>query len=131
MAIDYHHAWPLAQDRTEDIRKVLEELWLSQDLNRIRYPMINKYMIIGDRVEETRKVTVHTFTVGDVEDPDLYAAEPLIAWEKSPEGQWVMKHAIEVPEWHRIADPATMGYRYAIVATLTGPRLTEWLLRFK
>ena len=89
-----------------------------------------QYMRQGDRVEETRTIVVHSFTVGDVEDPDLYAATPLIDWEKSEQGQWIMENAIEIPSWHRLADPVSMGYRYQIRATLMGSKLTEWLLKY-
>jgi len=51
-----------------------------------------KYMQISDRVEEVRTIVVHEFLMGDVEDPDLYAADPLIKWEQSEIGQWVMKN---------------------------------------
>ena len=81
-------------------------------------------------VRETRTIVVYEFPMGDVEDPDLYAADPLIKWEKSEQGQWVMNNAVETPSWHRMADPALMGYRYQIRATLTGAALTEWLLRY-
>ena len=89
-----------------------------------------KYMRQGDRVEEVRTIVVHEFAMGDVEDPDLYAAQPLIEWEKSERGQWVMANAVETPSWHRMADVAMMGYKYQIRAKLTGPALTEWLLRY-
>ena len=89
-----------------------------------------KYMRQGDRVEEVKDIVVHEFLMGDVEDPDLYAAEPLIKWEKSEQGQWVMNNAVETPSWHRLADVAMMGYKYQIRAKLTGPALTEWLLRY-
>jgi hypothetical protein len=88
-----------------------------------------KYTLVGDRVEETKEVVVHTFTMGDVEDPDLYAAEPLIQWQNSEQGQWVMENAVETPIWHRHADPVSFGYKYAITAKLQGAKLTEWLLR--
>ena len=88
-----------------------------------------QYMIVGDRVEETKEVVVHEFTMGDVEDPDLYAAQPLYEWQNSDLGKWVMEHAIESPCWHRMADPMSYGYKYSITAKLQGARLTEWLLR--
>ena len=88
-----------------------------------------RYMIINDRVEEVREVVVHEFTMGDVEDPDLYAAEPLWKWQQSEEGRWIMEHAAETPSWYRIPDTMQYGYRYEIRAKLTGARLTEWLLR--
>jgi hypothetical protein len=90
-----------------------------------------QYMQIGDRVEEVREVVVHEFTMGDVEDPDLYAAEPMWKWEKSEEGQWIMEHAVETPSWHRIPDMMQYGYRFQIRAKLSGPRLTEYLLRHR
>jgi hypothetical protein len=90
-----------------------------------------KYMQIGDRVEEVREVVVHEFTMGDVEDPDLYAAEPLLKWERSEEGQWIMEHAIETPAWYRIPDSMQYGYRFQVRAKLAGPRLTEYLLRHR
>ena len=81
-------------------------------------------------VKEVRDIVVHNFAVGDVEDPDLYAAQPLIEWEKSERGQWIMENAAETPSWHRMADPVSMGYRYEIRAKLQGSKLTEWLLRY-
>lgn len=88
-----------------------------------------RYMIINDRVEQVREIVVHTFTMGDVEDPDLYAAEPLYKWQQSEEGKWVMAYAVETPSWYRIPDVMQYGYRYEIRAKLSGARLTEWLLR--
>ena len=88
-----------------------------------------RYMIIDDRVEEVREVVVHTFTMGDVEDPDLYAAEPLWKWQQSEAGAWVMSHAVETPSWYRIPDVMQYGYRFEIRAKLTGARLTEYMLR--
>ena len=79
---------------------------------------------------EVRSIIVHSFTMGDVEDPDLYAAQPLIEWENSEIGQWIIDNAVETPSWHRIVDPGSYGYRYEIHAKLQGPVLTEWLLRY-
>lgn len=89
-----------------------------------------KYVLVGDRVEEIRTVTVHSFSMGDVEDPDLYAAQPLIDWQNSEQGQWVMSNAVETPSWHRCPDAFHMGYRYAIRAKFQGAKLTEWLLKY-
>ena len=90
-----------------------------------------RYMIINDRVEEVREIVVHEFTMGDVEDPDLYAAEPLMKWQNTEAGQWIMEHAVETPCWYRIPDSMQYGYRFQIRAKLSGPRLTEYLLRHK
>jgi hypothetical protein len=79
---------------------------------------------------EIKEVVVHEFSMGDVEDPDLYAAEPLYQWQQSQIGQWVMTHAVETPSWYRIPDQIHYGYRYQIRAKLQGVRLTEWTLRY-
>jgi hypothetical protein len=89
-----------------------------------------RYNIINGKVEECRRVTVHHFSLGDIEDPDLWAAEPLHNWETSEEGQWVMANAAEPPEWHRSLDYTIYGYKYIITAKFAGAKLTEWLLRY-
>jgi hypothetical protein len=88
-----------------------------------------RYMQIGDRIEEVREVVVHEFTMGDVDDPDLYAAEPLWQWQQSEEGKWVMAHAVETPSWYRIPDQLQYGYKFQVRAKLSGARLTEYMLR--
>lgn len=88
-----------------------------------------RYMIVDDRVGEVREIVVHEFTMGDVDDPDLYAAEPLWQWQQSEAGAWIMSHAVETPSWHRIPDQLQYGYRFQIRAKLSGARLTEYLLK--
>ena len=78
----------------------------------------------------SRELIVHSFTIGDVEDPDLYAAVPISEWEGSEQGQWVMKNAVETPAWYRIPNPNIYGYKYQIRAKFQGAALTEWLLKY-
>jgi hypothetical protein len=98
-------------------------------MDKIRYQVENQdgYQI----VREIHKVIVHKFDMGDVEDPDIYAAAPIFDWERSEAGQFVMKHAVDKPEWHRHMDPMFMGYRYIIIAELEKKKLSEFYLRFK
>lgn len=91
---------------------------------------LNKYMIIDGKAHEIHSTIVHTFKMGDVDDPDLYAAEPLWQWQQSEMGKWVMERAVQVPEWHRQADPFNYGYHYAIVAKLKGIDYTFWTLKW-
>lgn len=90
----------------------------------------HQYQVIGDRVHEIKNVVVHTFSMGDVEDPDLYAAEPLMKWQNSECGSWVMSHSVEQPMWHRHADPTSYGYKYAITAKLLAKDYTYWSLKW-
>lgn len=80
-------------------------------------------------MEEAKTVIVHKFSVSDVEDPDVYAGQPLWDWQESPAGKWVMANCAEAPVWHRSVDHTTHGYSYAITAKLMGPALTAWLLK--
>ena len=77
-----------------------------------------EWRLINDKAVKFTDVVVHRFTMGDVEDPDLYAAEPMWKWQSSEMGQWVMEHAVETPFWHRHVDPYSYGYKYYIVARL-------------
>ena len=87
-------------------------------------------MVIGDRAYRIHKVVVHQFRMGDVEDPDLYAAQPLYDWQASEMGEWVMSRAVETPEWHRRADMMQYGYEYAVVAKLKDIDYTFWALKW-
>jgi hypothetical protein len=87
-------------------------------------------MVFGDRAYKIHKIVVHRFRMGDVEDPDLYAAEPLLQWQESEMGKWVMERAVDTPEWHRHADHTTFGYQFAIVAKLKDVDYTFWALKW-
>jgi hypothetical protein len=50
---------------------------------------------------KTVKFVVHTFSLSDVEDPDLFAGEYFYKWEKSEAGQYIMEHSAPKPMWHR------------------------------
>ena len=75
-------------------------------------------------------VVVHHFPMGDVEDPDLYAAQPLYEWQQSEAGTWVMKHAVEPPYWTRQPDMESYGYRYYVVARLKEQDQTYFKLKW-
>jgi len=77
------------------------------------------------------KVVVHRFLLSDSEDPDLIAAEPLINWEKSEKGQWVMNNSIEKPTWFRLPAVDIYGFEYIIQATFTPEQYTYWKLKYE
>ena len=92
--------------------------------------VIDKFMVFGDRVHEIHTVVVHRFRMGDVEDPDLYAAQPLWEWQQSEMGVWVMERAVDTPEWHRQMDPIQYHTQYAVVAKLKDIDYTFWTLKW-
>ena len=75
-------------------------------------------------------MVVHRFKMGDVDDPDLYAAQPLWEWQQSEMGQWVMNHAVDQPEWRRHMNVSLYGYEYIVVAKLTARDYTFWVLKW-
>jgi hypothetical protein len=75
------------------------------------------------------ELVVHTITMGDVDDPDLFVADPIWRWQQTEEGQWIMEHSQQQPEWRRSTCPVSWGWKYDIVAWLSEPDYTYWKLK--
>ena len=90
-----------------------------------------EYRIIDDRVVCISDIVVHEFAMGDVEDPDLYAAQPINEWQDSEAGKFVMEHAVEKPYWTRTVDLHSYGHRYVIVARMRESDQTFFKLKFE
>jgi hypothetical protein len=93
-------------------------------------PVTHKYILQDDKAYQIHDTLVHKFSVSDVEDPELYAAEPIYNWQQTEQGKWVMQHAIEPPVWKKHIDYMSYGYQYAIVAKLKGPDYTFFTLKW-
>lgn len=89
-----------------------------------------RFRVVDDKVEEIHKIVVHRFRISDVDDPEIYAAEPLWEWQQSEQGQFVMTHAIDAPVFHKNLNQSSFEYEYAIVAELEKKKLTEYYLKF-
>lgn len=76
------------------------------------------------------KLIFHTFRMGDVEDPYLYAAFPIGEWQKTEHGRWVMEHAVGEPVFWCDPDPAQLGYRISITGELEESDATYFQLRW-
>lgn len=76
------------------------------------------------------KIVVLEFLLGDVEDPQLYAAGPIYEWEKSEQGQWVKDNAKDTPEWFTGPDMSSYGYKVRIVADLKEEDVTYFNLKW-
>ena len=87
---------------------------------------VQKYQVHDDEVYERR--IVHKFTMGDVDDVEVYIASPIYEWQQTEHGQWVMKNGKD-PQYHINADPVTFGYQVLITAHITPKRWTEYILR--
>ena len=75
-------------------------------------------------------VKVHEFTMGDVDDPDLYVAEPILRWQQTEVGKWVMAHSSDTV-FQRVIDHQIWGYRYKILANLSESDVTFFTLKWR
>jgi len=50
-----------------------------------------------NRSEDGRlvKTVVHKFSMGDVDDPDMYASLPIYDWQQTEAGKYCMKNSVE------------------------------------
>jgi len=76
-------------------------------------------------------VLVHTFKLGDVDDPEIYAAGPIYEWQKTDAGGWVMDHAVKEPYWTKRVDYDSYGYEINIFARLRESDAVFFNLKFK
>ena len=74
---------------------------------------------------------LHEFTMGDCEDPYLYAAQPIYEWQQTEHGKWVMANVTEPPVFHISADPTTFGQRVTITGKLNPEAETFFRLKYK
>ena len=86
--------------------------------------------VIGDHAVRFSDVCVHTFTVGDVEDPEIYAAEPIWNWQESEAGKWIIENAVDKPYYIQSADYNNWGHQYKIMARLSEQNQTFWRLKW-
>lgn len=76
------------------------------------------------------KLTFHRFNIADTIDPDIAAAEPILAWQSTEQGRWVMQHAHDLT-YHHQPDANYWGYDVVIRGKISDPRLvTEYLLKW-
>lgn len=87
--------------------------------------------IIDGVVVKYQDVLVHTFRLGDVEDPAIYAAGPIYEWQKTDAGRWVMDHSVKEPYWTKRMDYHSYGYECNIFARLRESDAVFFNLKFK
>ena len=77
-----------------------------------------------------KRLPLHQFRMGDVDDVEIYVAQPIYEWQQTPAGRWCMEHATNL---HYLTgfDPTGFGYRVTITGDLEDKLATEFLLRWK
>jgi hypothetical protein len=71
----------------------------------------------------------HSFTMGDVEDPEIYSAGPILEWQKTEQGQWIMEHCSD-PQYRFCQDPQSWGHRVELFGQLDEKHAVVFLLRW-
>jgi hypothetical protein len=76
-----------------------------------------------------KRIIFHTFTMGDVEDPEIYIAQPIYEFQQTPKGQWMMENGQDLQ--YRIAmDYEQYGYKVVLYGELNDRLATEYYLRW-
>ena len=76
-----------------------------------------------------QRLALHQFRMGDVDDVEIYVAQPIYEWQQTPQGRWCTEHAENL---HYLTgfDPGGWGYRITITGDLEDKLATEFLLRW-
>lgn len=72
----------------------------------------------------------HQFTMGDVEDPEIYAAHPICEWQKTEKGKWVMQHGFDLT-FSIHPDVTSFGYKVSIAGYLKEEDEVYYTLKYK
>jgi hypothetical protein len=73
------------------------------------------------------KTVVHSFSLGDVEDPAIYAGFPLSKWQDSEEGKWCEEHCTNLT-W--AISVKSMGYMVQVTGNMSEKDFTFFKLKF-
>ena len=66
--------------------------------------------------------------MGDVEDVEVYIADPIYKWQQTPAGKFCMEKATDL-QYHINQDFNIWGYRITITGYLSGKHATFWALK--
>ncbi len=72
----------------------------------------------------------YTFTLGDVEDPDIYAAGPILDWQRTEKGQWVMDHSKDLT-YSIYPDLQSFGNKVVIRGSLNQEDEVYYTLKYR
>lgn len=75
------------------------------------------------------RIVLHSFTLGDCEDPEIYAAYPILEWEQSEMGVWAKEFAGDL-SYHIRIDPNSWGHCVDITGELDEIHQVEFALKW-
>lgn len=81
-----------------------------------------------DEVGIKSKYVLHEFTMGDVDDLEIYIAEPIYQWQQTDHGKWCMEKAEDI-YWTSTPNPHIYGHQIQIIGTLKDKYATFYTLK--
>lgn len=72
----------------------------------------------------------YEFTLGDVEDPEIYAAQPIWEWQQTEQGRWVMEHCKDLT-YHIYPDLHTFGNKISLRGSLSVEDKIYYTLKYQ
>lgn len=76
-----------------------------------------------------KRIVFATFNMGDVEDPEIYIAQPIYEFQQTDKGRWMMENCKD-PTYQISPCPETYGYRAVISGMVEDQLATEFYLRW-
>ena len=76
-----------------------------------------------------QRIVFYSFLVGDVEDPEIYAAVPLGAFMATEKGLWIKENCPD-PVYVIRNDPSTYGVRVFVYGDVEDKFATEYYLKW-
>jgi hypothetical protein len=76
-----------------------------------------------------KEYVFHSFMMGDVDDPEIYAAMPIMDWKATEQGRWVMEHCSD-PQYRFRQDPQSWGHRVELFGQLDEKHAVVFLLKW-
>ena len=67
--------------------------------------------------------------MGDVDDVEVYASQPIYEWLQTEQGKWVHERCEDL-SWHTLANPDTYGYSVILRGSIKDKDATEYYLRW-
>jgi hypothetical protein len=86
--------------------------------------------IINGKVVKFSDMVVYQFRLGDVEDPVLYAADPVCQWQQTEAGKFVMENAVEPIWWIQRWNHLWNGFDFVVVARMKESDQTFYTLKY-
>jgi hypothetical protein len=76
------------------------------------------------------KTLFYQFSMGDVEDPEIYCAGPICDWQQTEYGKWCMENSTEQPSYSIGHDYMTYGFKCKVWGMLTEENYTYHQLKW-